>query len=148
MNSYRHVLVATDFGPAAETAVDHALMIAKTFGAKVTLLHCTWLPPYYYSAYAEGIAWPTSELEVKAKEELEGAVANARMIHSKVESMLVAGDAWTEICKAAKERGADLVVVGTHGRRGLPRVFLGSVAERVVRMSDVPVLTVSVRDER
>jgi nucleotide-binding universal stress UspA family protein len=146
MNPYRHVLVATDFGPAAEAALDHALGIAKSFGAKITLLHCTWLPPYYYSAYAEGLAWPTAELEGKAKDALEREVAKARTRHPNIESMLVAGDAWKEICKAAKERGADLVVVGTHGRRGLPRMVLGSVAERVVRTSDVPVLTVSVRE--
>jgi len=142
MQPYRHIVVATDFGPAASAALEHALLIAKSFDATLTIVHCTWLPPYYYSAYAEGLAWPTDELESKAKAALDEAAAGARAVHAKVDTVLVAGETWDRIGQVAKEKGADLVVVGTHGRKGLPRMFLGSVAEKIVRTSEVPVLTV------
>jgi nucleotide-binding universal stress UspA family protein len=70
MISFKHILVPTDFGPASERALDLALDFASSSKAKVTLLHSTWLPAIYHSAYAEGIAWPVDELELAAKNEL------------------------------------------------------------------------------
>jgi nucleotide-binding universal stress UspA family protein len=148
MATFKHILVPTDFGDASEQAVSIALDIASKFEAKVTLLHATWLPPYYYSAYAEGLAWPTDELDAQANKQLDATVAKAKARYPYVDKVLIAGEAWQGILETASERAADLIVMGTHGRRGLSRIFLGSVAEKVVRMSPVPVMTVSAEAER
>ncbi len=143
MTAFKHLLVPTDFGDASERALDVAIEIATKFDATITLLHATWLPPYYYSAYAEGLAWPTDELEGAAGRELAAAVSRARARYPKVAGKLVPGEPWERILEAAQEDEADLIVMGTHGRRGVARAVLGSVAEKTVRMSPIPVLTIS-----
>lgn len=148
MATFKHILVPTDFGEASEHALDIAVDIAMKFEATVTLLHATWLPPYYYSAYAEGLAWPTDELDAQANRQLEATVTKARTRYPRIENVLLAGEPWQSILDTARDRGVDLVVMGTHGRRGLARIVLGSVAEKVVRMCPVPVMTVSAEAER
>ena len=143
MGSFDHILVPTDFGDASTAALERALELAAKLGSKVTVLHTTRLPPYYYSAYAEGLAWPVDELEGRAKKELDALVAKAKSRYPKIEGVLGEGEPWERILEAAKDRGADLIVMGTHGRRGVSRVLLGSVAEKVVRTSPIPVMTVS-----
>lgn len=148
MNAFQHILVPTDFGDASDRALELALDLASKFESKVTLLHATWLPPYYYSAYAEGLGWPTNELEGQANKALDAAVTKAKARYPQVEGTLMAGEPWERILGASKERGADLIVMGTHGRRGLSHVFLGSVAEKIVRLSPIPVMTVCTEAER
>jgi len=141
MEPFRHILVPVDFGEASEHAIDLALTIGMRFDALVTLLHVSWMPPYYYSAYAEGLAFPIDEMETKAKKLLEDTLAKVRGRYSRVETKMLPGEPWEKILEAAKDMNADLIVMGTHGRRGVARVFLGSVAEKVVRRSPIPVLT-------
>jgi nucleotide-binding universal stress UspA family protein len=76
------------------------------------------------------------------------ALAKAKARQANIESMLVTGETWRRILDVVKDRGVDLVVMGTHGRRGVSRVLLGSVAEKVVRLSPVPVVTVPAEAER
>jgi nucleotide-binding universal stress UspA family protein len=76
---------------------------------------------------------------------LDRALEKTRATFPRAESVLVRGDPCEGILHVARERNADLIVMGTHGRRGLSRAFLGSVAERVVRTSPTPVLTVGAR---
>ena len=141
MTPFRHILVPVDFGEASEHAIDLALAIGGRFDALVTLLHVSWMPPYYYSAYSEGLAFPLEEMETKAKKLLDDTLAKARGRYSRVETKMLPGEPWEKILEAAKDSKADLIVMGTHGRRGVARIFLGSVAEKVVRHSTIPVLT-------
>ena len=147
MAPFRHILVPIDFGEPSEQAVDLALTMALRFDARVTLLHVSWMPPYYYSAYAEGLAFPVDEMETRAKATLDEAVTKAKLRYPRTEGMMVAGQPWEKILEAIKTSGADLLVMGTHGRRGLSRVFLGSVAEKVLRHSPIPVLTTGGRHD-
>lgn len=140
MESIKHILVPTDFGEPAERATDYALALAGKFDAKLTLMHVVYAIPTY--AYADGFSWPVEELEKAAEEALATAVATVKQRYAGIESALVKGAPWQEILLVAKQRAVDLIVMGTHGHRGLSRMFLGSVAERVVRMSPVPVLTI------
>jgi nucleotide-binding universal stress UspA family protein len=144
MRPIRHILVPTDFGPAANAALEQALDLARGLGAKITLLHVAWVAPSTSTACAEDFTFPVRDLEDKARNALESAAARARATHTKVETLLAGGEVWQTILTAAHDRGADLVVMGTHGRRGLPRFLIGSVAERVVRLSTIPVLVVPV----
>jgi nucleotide-binding universal stress UspA family protein len=139
---FKHILVPTDFGDAANRALDFALSLATKFESTVTLLHAFTVPAVGYG-YPEGLLWPIDEMAKAAKTELEGVLAKAKERYAKVDGVLVSGEPWQQILETAKRCGADLIVMGTHGRRGFSRVLLGSVAEKVVRLSPVPVLTVS-----
>ena len=141
MAPFRHILVPVDFGDPSERAVDLALTMASRFDAKVTLLHVSWMPAYYYATYAEGLAFPIEEMEVAAKKMLDDVLAKAKLRHAQTDSKMVAGDPWEQIIETAKASSADLIIMGTHGRRGVAHMFLGSVAEKVVRHSPIPVLT-------
>ena len=143
MIAFKHILVPTDFGEPAVRALDFAISLASKFESKVILLHVSWIPASVYAAYAEGLTWPTNEMEAGAKRELDAALSKAKEHYPKIEGVMIMGEPWRTILEVAKERGADLIVMGTHGRRGLSRVFLGSVTEKVVRLSPVPVLTIS-----
>jgi len=145
MIKFKNILVPTDFGDSSQRAVLLAIELAKAFGAHVTLLHVWSLPN---TAYAEGLSWPVDELEKAAQTALDGELARVVKLHADTDAVLRVGPAWERILDAVKERGADLVVMGTHGRRGLPRMFLGSVAEKVVRLAHVPVLTVGAHEEK
>lgn len=148
MAPFRHILVPVDFGDPSAHAIELALTMATRFDAKLTLLHVSWMPPYYYSAYAEGLAFPVGEMETAAKKMLTDALTKAQGRYPRTESMMVAGEPWEKILESAKGCGADLIIMGTHGRRGVARVVLGSVAEKVVRHSPIPVLTTAGPGER
>jgi nucleotide-binding universal stress UspA family protein len=139
----RHILVPVDFGDVADRAIDLALAVAAPFAAKVTLFHASWLPPSSPVSYAEGLSWPTDELERRARETLDRVCSRVRPRYANVDAVVVQGEPREAILENAARLGVDLIVMGTHGRRGLSRALLGSVAERVVRTATVPVLTVS-----
>ena len=139
MFAVKHILVPTDFSETSESALAAALEIARMFHARLTLLH-VWSVPNM--GYAEGLNWPLAEMEKAAQAALDEVQARACTMHVETDSVLLIGAESERIVELVKARGIDLVVMGTHGRRGLPRVFLGSVAEKVVRLSPVPVLTI------
>ncbi|MGH2436706.1 MAG: universal stress protein, partial [bacterium] len=138
------ILVPTDFSTGAEAALTWAVQLAELFGAQVTILYVldpslgaiAGLPAHYASMPAYGELLETIRSE--AKSELEKIAK--RFPTSK--TLLREGSPRPVILDAATEIGADLIVMGTHGRTGLAHVFFGSVAEHVVRHSKIPVLTV------
>ncbi|HQY62626.1 MAG: universal stress protein [Myxococcales bacterium] len=146
MTAFKHILVPTDFGETSARAVDIAIELARKFDAELTIFHASWLPPASYSAYAEGLYWPTDEMAREARKELDTTVARVKTLYAKTDGVIGQGEPWQQVLTVANERGADLIVMATHGRTGLSRVFLGSVAEKVVRLSPIPVLTVSGSD--
>jgi nucleotide-binding universal stress UspA family protein len=139
MSAFKSILLATDFGDASARAEEVACTMATRFGARLTLMHVWVLPT---SAYSESITLPIDRIERAAREALDRAAARLRSVVPNLETHLICGDPSRSIVEAAEERGHDLVVLGTHGRHGVPRFFLGSVAEKVVRSAAVPVLTV------
>ncbi len=143
MNSsgpFKNILVATDFGNASRRAAELGCELARQFGARLTLLH-VWTVPI--PAYAEAISIRLDEIEKEAVKAMEEEVDRLRdKCPTPIRTLLVVGLAWRTIVDAIEEHKCDLVIVGTHGRHGVERLFLGSVAEKVVRASPVPVLTV------
>jgi nucleotide-binding universal stress UspA family protein len=87
------------------------------------------------------------QLERSARAALEGVVSHARRPGVEIDAVLRQGAVWSEIQTVAKERKADLIVIGTHGRHGFSRAMLGSVAAKVVRTAPCPVLTVHGRGQ-
>lgn len=133
------ILVATDFEAASTAAIALAEELAPALGAEIVLLHVAQLPIYTYPGFEPAVL-PGAFQEVtaaarRALEELAGK-------HGGLRTVLREGDPATEILAAVAELAPRLVVLGTHGRRGIAHLFLGSVAEKVVRRSEVPVLTV------
>lgn len=141
MKAFKNILVATDFGPSSQAALDLAIDFANELGAELTVLHVAEIPPLAYAGmeYSSDLVTPILDAGTKELEDLKKAIA-PRCPRVAIACRL--GYPRDEILARAEACGADLVVMGTHGRRGLSRVLLGSVAERVVRLSKVPVLTV------
>lgn len=142
MNPVHKILVPTDLSPGATRAMHVAVELAATFDAELTLLHVLPVPADIALWYAEGLSWPLDEIYPAARREISAVADALRKRHPKVDSLLGAADPRTQILETAKEIGADLIIMGTHGRTGITHLVLGSVAERVVRASPVPVLTV------
>lgn len=142
MSIFNRILVPTDFDQPSERALEVAIEMARQLDASVTLVHVYRLPSYSYYAGA----WPTelaASLRKATRDRLDQVMAKAQQALPNVRSVLCEGEAWQAIL-AEPKLGADLLLVGTHGRRGLNHALLGSVAEKLVRMSPVPVLTLRV----
>ena len=136
-----HILVPTDFSGPAREATDYALELARQFKATVTLYHVIEDPVVYIPALG-GYAPQPREFE-----EFSG-VALAEWVIAEDAPGLTIHRAWehghpvSNIIDYAEEKGCDLIVMGTHGRGMLKKMLIGSVAERVVRKAQCPVLTV------
>jgi nucleotide-binding universal stress UspA family protein len=133
------ILVPVDFEPASMKALNLAKDLAGKMGAEVVLLHVYQLPVYTYPGLEPtllpGFHAEVSAAAARALEQLSARTGGLR-------ALLREGDPASEILAAAGELKATLIVMGTHGRTGIAHLFLGSVAERVIRKSTVPVLTV------
>lgn len=147
MSLPKTILVPTDFGEVSEHAVEYALELAKALGSEVILMHAFEIPAV---GFPDGALVATADMTNRV---LEGAQVGLDRQAAQYEgrgiemrTVIKQGDAWRSILAAADEVGCDLIVMGTHGRRGLPRALLGSVAEKVVRTAHCPVLTVHKAD--
>ena len=147
----RKILVAIDFSAESRNAIDTALSLVRGRGGALTLLHVVELPAYSTPDLGMYVPSPelTSDLLRQAKRTLEDYRARCAAAGAEVEIACVAAgvSVASEIVEFAASGGFDLIVVGSHGRRGLKRFVLGSVAEKVVRTADRPVLTVHARDD-
>jgi nucleotide-binding universal stress UspA family protein len=142
---FRNILVATDLEPESVSAraVDLAIDLAKALGAALTFVHVHDFPAVVaYPHAAVNFASVQASILEAAGGTLVAFADSVRDRFPEAKSVLRRGRPWEEILAAAVDVEADLIVIGTHGRRGVSRVVLGSVAEKVVRVSPVPVLTV------
>ena len=155
MSDYRTFLVPYDFSSHARAALLTATDLAKRLGADLHLIHVVQSPPYA-SGYA-GIAGAATTPPVDmtgvrndALRSLQEVADGIPEFSGKVEPHVVEGVGIADmICVSADRLQADLIVMGTHGRTGLTHVFLGSVAERTLRSTPCPVLTIrSSEDEQ
>jgi universal stress protein A len=135
------ILVPVDFSPHAERALDYAIMLARKLPARLLLLHVihtfplgvTEMGPTLPQAYLQGI-------ESEVRQSLEKYLQRLGEAGLAGETTIMYGVPFEEIAQFAKARQVDLIVIGTHGRTGLEHLFLGSVAEKVVRLAPCPVL--------
>lgn len=145
----RRILVPTDFSPGAEEALAWAQALGGAFKADVVLLYVLDLTIAALAGFPSSMAMVPAAGElldrIRAESEQEMAKLAARVPGAR--SMIREGSPRAVILEVAREVGADLIVMGTHGRTGLTHVFFGSVAEHVVRHSRIPVLTVRQRSD-
>lgn len=141
---YKHILIPTDGGELAEKAVQHGLQVAKHFGAKVTIVRAT-PPPQPLVIEGVVLAYPSEDLRRQIKESVDANFANV------AKAATAAGvtcatrhieqeQPWQAIIATAKEAGCDLIVMASHGRRGVSALVLGSETQKVLTHSTIPVL--------
>ena len=140
------ILFPTDFSQGARAAMDYAVSLAADYDAKLILLYviqdisiAEWYIPSSISAIDL-----IEDMQKSAVREMEqwGAEVAAKM--KNVEKLVVRGIPFVEIIKTAREKSADMIVIGTHGRTGIDHMLFGSTAEKVVRKAPCPVLTVRI----
>ncbi len=137
------ILVAIDFEKASMKALDVAKELASKLGAEVMLAHVYQVPMFTYPGLEPALL-PTFSAEIgdavkKAMSELKEQTGISKAV-------LREGEPASELLAIADEVSASMIVMGTHGRKGISHLLLGSVAERVVRQSKVPVLTIRCSD--
>jgi nucleotide-binding universal stress UspA family protein len=142
MVAFENILVPTDFGPSAELALEFAIDLSEKYGSTLTLVHTYEIPAYVYEGMTLSAIDLLTPLRLAAERQFDETLAATRRRVPGTKGVLAVGVPWQEIQKAAVEEHADLIVMGTHGRRGLAHLLLGSVAEKTLRGSPVPVLTV------
>lgn len=140
------ILFPTDFSQGARAAMEYAVAMAKDCQAKLILLYviqdisiAEWYIPSSLSA-----ADLVEDMQKSATKEMEKWQAEAKQQLKDVESLVLRGVPFVEIIKTAKDMKADMIVIGTHGRTGIDHMLFGSTAEKVVRKSHCPVLTVRI----
>ncbi|WP_049894333.1 universal stress protein [Halogranum rubrum] len=137
---YRTILVATDGSEYSDAAAAHAIDLAHKYDAALHALSVIEMDVSFSETISEQML---KDLEGRGQKAVDTITARAHDAGvTSVEGTVVRGTPHRAIVDYAHDHGADLVVVGTHGRRGLDRLLLGSVAERVLRTADVPVLVV------
>jgi nucleotide-binding universal stress UspA family protein len=141
---FRHILAPTDFSEYSKNAVASALEWAKTFGAKLTILHVVELPPYPVEGYVPPNLGATflKDLERQASVDLAQLVPEAEAAGIEVARVVAVGTPYRTIIETAEADHVDLIIMATAGRTGFSHLVLGSIAERVVRTASCPVLTI------
>lgn len=145
----RRILVATDFSDGARRALTLAIQFAKGLRAAIDLLHVQAMPAYVPLPAVPGatpVPVPTPEVARGIQESLAVLAAAVRAPGVECQTKTVEGNPGDEIVDYAAKIGADLIVMGSHGRAGLGRILLGSVAEKVLHRATCPVVVVPVRE--
>lgn len=145
MLTLKTVLVPTDFSEASESALRYGKAMAEAFGAALHVVHVmedllahAWAAEVYVSSMPQ----LRDEIEKESRQRLDTLLPEDERRRFRAETALLAGNPFIEIIRYAKAHEVDLIVMGTHGRGPIAHMLLGSVAEKVVRKSPCPVLTV------
>jgi universal stress protein A len=142
----RRILVPIDFSGKSRQALDFAVPLAQRYGARITLIHVVQPPATSTWRVIPGgehyLTMDLNNMVEAARKELAVLAANRVSSTVRGRTLVVQGNPYAEITSAARRLKVDLIVISTHGYSGLKRMFIGSVAERVVRHAPCAVLTV------
>ena len=147
---FSKILVPVDFSAYTDEIVQHAMAIAQKFGSSLHLIHVVpsmdYFTPYESFMAVENVAAVQKAIEAEVEGQLDGAARKITGIA--VTKAIRTGAASIEIIDYARSAQIDLIVMGTHGRGALEHILIGSVAEKVVRKSPCPVLTIRPAESR
>jgi nucleotide-binding universal stress UspA family protein len=144
MEKFEKILFALDFSEHAEHAFDYALSMARSYKARLIIIHVIQEPVDLSGFYVPHISFENLEKEIRegAEKMMEKFCAGMMPDYNDYETFIVSGIPYQEILRKAEEENVSLIVMGTQGRRGIDHLLFGSNAEKVVRNSKCPVLTV------
>jgi nucleotide-binding universal stress UspA family protein len=149
MTRIRRILCPTDFSPASRPALACAVELCRANRAELSILHvfnpAIPMAGEAYYALPQAYGRMLADIRADARRGLDRVVARARKAGVRVKGLLLEGVPHDRIVRAARSSRADLVVMGTHGRTGIPRLFIGSVAARVIALAPCPVMTLRAR---
>ncbi|ATB34058.1 universal stress protein [Melittangium boletus] len=152
MSTPSRILVPVDLMEGSQAIVDYAVALAQPFNARLEVLHA-WEPPQYVAPdlLVAAPGWNPQPLEKMAletaRESLQKFMASIHSASAVTQRMEV-GEPASAILRVAESGGFDLIIMGTHGRRGLPRLLMGSVAHKVISRAHCPVLTLRVPEAK
>ena len=145
MKEFKKILFPVDLSESSEKILPYVQAVAKKFEAKIHILFAARVFEYFSSIYV-----PVPSINKFEKEIIDGAEKKLYEFIDKhfkeypgTKTVVVAGDASEEIINYVESQGIDLIIMGTHGRKGMDKIIFGSVAERVVKTSPVPVMVVN-----
>jgi universal stress protein A len=140
----KRILYPTDFSEGSEAATPYVTDLVKKYGAKLFILHVVYDIANVTGWYVPHVSTDaiSKEMEVSANKEIAGCCIEELRNYKDVERIVLSGIPSEEILKFTKEKGIDLIVMGTHGRKGFDRMLFGSTAEKVLRTAPCPVMTV------
>lgn len=146
MKEFKTILFATDFSENSEYAFDYALAMARKYQALLAIVHIINEPVDLRGFYVPHISFESLEEEIEegARKMMEKFCRTHVSDYENYQTFIVPGIPYDEIIKKAEDLKADLIIMGTQGRSGLDHVLFGSTAEKVVRKSPVPVMTIRV----
>jgi nucleotide-binding universal stress UspA family protein len=145
MKVFNKILFPVDFSEVSPKIVPWVSTVAKQFEAEIHLLFVARTFNYFTGIYVEEVSIQTLESDIirGAEVNIEEFVKTHFGEDTNCKTKVIPGDAAEEIIRYIQSEGIDLVIMGTHGRKGLNRILFGSVAERVIKMSPVPVLSIN-----
>ena len=146
MITINKILCPVDFFPASDAAVSYAVGLGANYGATIHLLHV--FTPILPNEYAIDTVEIMKSMEKSTAEEMKKLVARVKEAGVSIHTEIRTGDVYDQIKQAIEVVQPELVVMGTHGRRGLERWFMGSTTEKLMRHSPVPLLTISASGEK
>ncbi|MCX0335108.1 universal stress protein [Acinetobacter radioresistens] len=144
--TYQHILVPVDGSPTSLAAVKQAADIAKAFGSEVTAVCVLSVEPFIAVEFVDTQTL-VEDYRNKAKQEIQKTLDQAKALFAaegvEVETRLTEGqEIYKEIINTAEEINADLIIMGSHGRKGIKKIFLGSVAQSVLAATHLPVMII------
>jgi nucleotide-binding universal stress UspA family protein len=145
MVEFKRILFPVDLSESSDKMIPYVQAVAKKFGSKIYILFAARVFEYYSSIY---VAYPSissfeNEVIAGAEKRMYEFVDEHFGEFGNTQTVVVAGDASEEIINYIEEHHIDLVIMGTHGRKGMDKILFGSVAERVLKTSPVPVMVVN-----
>lgn len=147
MKDFKTILFATDFSESSDFAFQYALSLARKFEARLLIVHVINEPVDLRGFYVPHISFDKLEEEIEegARKLMEKFCRNQAQDFTNYETFILPGIPYDEIINKATAEEADLIIMGTHGRTGLDHVLFGSTAEKVVRKSAIPVMTIRIK---
>ena len=145
MIEFKRILYPVDLSDSSGKMIPYVLAVAKKFDSKIYILFAARVFEYFSSMYVPypSISRFENEVIAGAEKRLYEFVDEHFSEYANTQAVVVAGDASEEIINYIEEHHIDLVIMGTHGRKGMDKIIFGSVAERVVKTSPVPVMVVN-----
>ncbi len=148
MKDFKTILFAADFSESSDYAFSYAMSLAQKYSARLVIIHVINEPVDLRGFYVPHISFEKLEQEIEAgaQKMMEKFCRTHVKGINDYETFILPGIPYDEIIKKATEMSADLIVMGTHGRAGLDHVLFGSTAEKVVRKSPIPVMTIRINE--